>query len=88
MPRMTKPLSATEIKNAQPKESDYYLVDGQGLKLRIFPSGAKQWLLNYYRPTNKKRANFSLGKYPDVSLAVARKKAQEARELIAQGIDP
>ncbi|MCG6482763.1 integrase arm-type DNA-binding domain-containing protein, partial [Vibrio parahaemolyticus] len=68
MPRQTKPLSATEVKNAKPKEKEYSLVDGQGLKLRVLPSGSKQWQLNYYRPTNRKRANLNLGRYPDVSL--------------------
>lgn len=88
MPRQTKPLTATQVKNAKPKEKEYNLNDGQGLKLRILPSGLKQWLLNYYRPTNGKRANFTLGRYPDLSLVQARKSALEARELIAQGIDP
>lgn len=88
MPRKTHPLTATEIRSAKPKDKEYYLADGQGLKLRILPSGLKQWLLNYYRPTNGKRANLNLGRYPDLSLAQARKNALEARELIAQGIDP
>ncbi|MBY8048822.1 tyrosine-type recombinase/integrase [Vibrio fluvialis] len=88
MPRQTKPLTATEVKNAKPKEKEYSLVDGQGLKLRVLPSGSKQWQLNYYRPTNGKRANLNLGRYPDISLVQARKSALEARELIAQRIDP
>ena len=88
MPRQTTPLTATEVKNAKPKEKEYYLADGSGLKLRVLPSGSKNWLLNYYRPTSGKRANLSLGRYPDVSLALARKSSLEAKELIAQGIDP
>ncbi|EPN1946074.1 integrase domain-containing protein [Vibrio parahaemolyticus] len=88
MPRQTKPLTATEVKNAKPKEKEYSLVDGQGLKLRVLPSGSKQWQLNYYRPTNGKRANLNLGRYPEVSLVQARKSALAARELIAQRIDP
>lgn len=88
MPRQTTPLTATEVKNAKPKEKEYYLADGQGLKLRVLPSGSKNWLLNYYRPTNGKRANLNLGRYPDISLAQARKVSLEAKELIALGIDP
>lgn len=88
MPRITKPLTATEVKNAKPKEKEYRLSDGQGLQLRVLPSGSKQWQLNYYRPTNGKRANFSLGRFPDVNLAQARKSSLLAKELIAQGIDP
>ncbi|TKF78077.1 DUF4102 domain-containing protein [Vibrio kanaloae] len=88
MPRITKPLTATEVKNAKPKEKEYRLSDGQGLQLRILPSGSKQWQLNYYRPTNGKRANFNLGRFPDVNLAQARKRSLLAKELLAQGIDP
>ena len=84
MPRQTKPLTATEVKNAKHKDKEYNLVDGQGLKLRVLPSGSKQWQLNYYRPTNGKRTNLNLGKYPDVSLVQARKSSIEAKELIAQ----
>ncbi len=88
MPRITKPLTATEVKNAKPKEKEYRLSDGQGLQLRVLPSGSKQWQLNYYRPTNGKRANFNLGRFPDVNLAQARKNSLLAKGLIAQGIDP
>ncbi|TOD30844.1 integrase [Vibrio parahaemolyticus] len=88
MPRQTKQLSATEVKNAKPKEKEYYLVDGQGLKLRVLASGSKQWQLNYYRPISGKRANLNLGRFPEVSLVQARKSSLLAKELIAQGIDP
>lgn len=88
MPRITKPLTATEVKNAKPKEKEYRLSDGQGLQLRVLPSGSKQWQLNYYRPTNGKRANFNLGRFPDVNLVQARKSSLFAKELIAQGIEP
>lgn len=85
---ITTRLTDTEIKTAKPKDKEYNLFDGDGLRLRIKPNGSKQWILNYYKPTNRKRANLSLGKYPDLSLANARKLSLEARELIAQKIDP
>lgn len=88
MARQTTPLTATQVKEAKPKEKEYYLVDGQGLKLRIKPNGSKSWLLNYLKPISKKRTNVSLGMYPDLSLANARKEAIKARELLAQDIDP
>lgn len=81
-------LSDKEIKASKPGDKEYNLFDGDGLRLRVKPNGSKHWLLNYYRPTNRKRANLSLGKYPDLSLANARKSSLEAKELIAQGIDP
>ncbi|WP_423807334.1 integrase domain-containing protein [Photobacterium damselae] len=88
MAKVTTRLTDKEIKSAKPRDKEYYLFDGGGLRLRVKPSGSKHWLFNYYRPNNKKRANLTLGKYPDLSLALARKQAQEAKELIIQDIDP
>ena len=88
MARTTRPLSDTEIKKARPKDKEYNLADGGGLQLRVRPSGAKLWLFNYSRPYTKKRTNLSLGSYPDVTLASARKEAAQARELLAKDIDP
>ena len=88
MPRHTKPLTTTVIKNAKPAEKEYNLFDGQGLSLRVRPSGSKFWILNYYRPFTGKRANISLGSYSLVPLTEARQLAIEMRILIKQGIDP
>ncbi|MCG9697233.1 integrase domain-containing protein [Shewanella sp. Isolate11] len=88
MARRTTPLTDTEIKKAKPKLKEYNLTDGAGLQLRVKPTGSKLWLFNYYHPVTKKRKNFSLGLYPDISLSVARKLTQEARTLLAQGSDP
>ncbi len=88
MAKITTRLTDKEIKSAKPKGKEYCLFDGDGLRLRVKPSGSKHWLFNYYRPNSKKRANLTLGKYPDLSLALARKQALEAKELIAQDIDP
>lgn len=88
MAKITTRLSDKEIKSAKPKEKEYILSDGDGLRLRVKPNGSKLWLLNYTHPTKKKRTNLSLGKYPDLSLANARKVSMEAKELLAQGIDP
>ena len=88
MPRVTKPLSDTEIRKAKPRDKVYSLADGEGLQLRIKPNGSKLWLLDYYRPYTKKRTSLSFGNYPEVSLAQARQKRREARVLLAQDIDP
>jgi hypothetical protein len=48
MARLTKPLSSTEIKNAKPKIKEYNLADGDGLMLRVKPTGSKFWIFNYY----------------------------------------
>ena len=52
------------------------------------PNGSKLWLLNYTHPIKRRRTNLSLGKYPDLSLANDRKASLDAKELLAQGIDP
>lgn len=90
MARIIKPLTNTEVERAKPKEKEYPLSDGQGLYLLIKPTGARLWRFNYYQPfTNpRKRVLLGLGKYPDVSLAQARKVRDEYRTLLAQGIDP
>ncbi len=46
------------------------------------------WNFNYRKPVTKNRINKGLGTYPELSLANARKMAVQARELLAQGIDP
>ncbi len=81
-------LTATQIKQAKPQSKEYTLSDGGGLTLRIKPNGTKSWLLRYTKPLTKQRINLSIGQYPDVPLAKAREAAQDARELLANGIDP
>jgi hypothetical protein len=46
------------------------------------------WNFNYREPVTKNRINMGQGTYPELSLANARKKVVEARELLAQDIDP
>ncbi|MCB1669344.1 MAG: integrase domain-containing protein [Porticoccaceae bacterium] len=88
MAKQAKPLTNTEIKQAKPKDKEYNLVDGEGLKLRVKPNGSKLWLFNYYKPHTKQRVNIGFGVYPEVSLAEARNRRKAARELLAQDIDP
>jgi integrase len=88
MSRITKPLTDKQIKQAKPKDKEYNLADGNGLQLRVKPSGSKLWLFNYARPYTKKRTNLGFGAYPDVSLSSARELRAQARELLAKDIDP
>lgn len=81
-------LSDRQVKAMRPKEKDYVVSDGGGLQLRVRTNGSRLWNFNYYHPVTKKRINLGLGPYPEVSLAEARKQAMEARELVAQGVDP
>jgi integrase len=64
------------------------LLDGEGLQLRVKTSGTKSWLFNYYHPITKKRKNLSLGQYPALTLAEARKQRASSKELLTNNIDP
>lgn len=86
MAKHIQPLSDAKIKKAKEKEKQYKLFDGNGLFLLIFPNGTKRWRLNY--SFNKKTNTLSLGKYPQISLKVAREKAIKIRENIGNGINP
>jgi hypothetical protein len=88
MPKASTSLNDKQIKAAQPREKDYVLFDGNGLQLRIRINGSKLWNFNYIHPVTKKRINMGLGAYPDLPLAIARKMAMEARELVARSVDP
>jgi len=79
-------LTDTAIRNAKPKAKPYKLTDERGLYLLLMPSGGKLWRFKY-RLMGKEKL-LSLGVYPDVSLARAREKRDEARRLLADGIDP
>ena len=81
-------LSDRQLKAIKPKDKDYVLSDGDGLQLRVRRNGSTLWNFNYRHPVTKNRINMGLGTYPELSLAQARKKTVEARELLAQGIDP
>lgn len=86
MARRTTPLSATEIKNAKPRDKDYKLFDGEGLFLLVTKSGGKHWKLKYRIHGKEKKV--SLGSYPAITLSKARELKLEHQTEIAQKIDP
>jgi integrase len=80
------PLTATEVKQSKPQGKPYKLSDGGGLYLLVQPKGARYWRYKYRYGGKEK--TLALGVYPEVSLKVARQKHQNARDKLAQGIDP
>lgn len=88
MPKITKPLSETQVRQAKPQEKAYKLMDGDGLYLIVNPSGQKLWRFDYTRPDTHKRNTLSFGRYPDVGLAQARELRQQHRAQVASGVDP
>lgn len=79
-------LSDTKIRSIKPAEKPVKLSDEKGLYLLIQPNGGKWWRLDYRMAG--KRKTLSMGTYPDVGLALARERRDEARKLLAQDIDP
>ena len=61
--------------------------DGGGLYLNVTKSGSKSWLF-MWQPIGGKRHEMGLGQYPSVTLAIARAKAAEYRQMVATGRDP
>jgi integrase len=88
MARKTTPLTNTQVKQAKPSDKLCKLSDGDGLQLWVKPNGSKLWMLDYTHPITKKRSSMAFGPYPALSLADARKRRAEARELIVNGVDP
>lgn len=80
------PLTDMSIRAAKPASKPYKLADGGGLFLLINPSGSRFWRLKY-RVTGREKL-LAIGAYPDVSLAKARERRDEARKSIANGDDP
>ncbi len=80
------PLTDIAIRNAKPKPKPVKLSDGGGLFLLIAPSGGKLWRLAYRFQGKQKQLAF--GAYPAISLAAARQKRDDAKRLLADGVDP
>lgn len=80
------PLTDTACRNAKPAEKTRKISDAGGLYLQIEPKGSKLWRMNYRFAGKQKTLAF--GKYPEVSLADARSRRDDAKMLLASGLDP
>ncbi|WP_126176985.1 tyrosine-type recombinase/integrase [Tsuneonella rigui] len=88
-------LSNTALRNVKPKEKPYKLADEKGLFLLVQPSGGMLWRLKYRidgrdetGAPKRVEKKLALGTYPEVGLKDARDLRDEARALLAKGIDP
>jgi len=79
-------LTDTAVRKAKPTDKTQRLFDGGGLYLEVTPTGGKRWRQKY-RFAGKEKL-LAHGIYPDVSLAEARERRDNARKLLANGVDP
>lgn len=82
------PLTDIAIRKAIPGAKSAKLTDSGDLYVLLKPDGARWWRWDYRRPLRGQRNTLSLGTYPDTGLADARAKRDEARKLLARGLDP
>ena len=80
------PLTDAQVRQAKPKEKDYWLTDAKGLRLLVKSNGSKYWRLKYR--FDKKQKTLAIGVYPDVSLKSARAAVGDAKKLLSNGVDP
>lgn len=80
------PLSDLAIRRAKPSGKTQKLFDGGGLYLEISPAGGRWWRLKYRFGGKEKR--LALGVYPEVTLALARNRREDARRLLAHQPPP
>ncbi len=88
MPRIA--LTDRFVAGAKPNseaQTDYFDVTVAGLALRV-SKGRRAWTFNYTSPNDGKQARITLGSYPALPLAVARRKVLEAKALVQEGKDP
>lgn len=79
-------LNARQVDTIKPKEKIFKLTDGGGLYLQVNPNGSKYWRMKYRYAGKEKKLSFGI--YPDISLAEARTKRDEARKVLANDKDP
>jgi hypothetical protein len=79
-------LTSLAVQNAKPKAKPYKLSDGNGLHLLVQPNGRRLWRFRYHFAGKENMLAF--GSFPIVTLASARAKREDAREMIADGKDP
>jgi len=80
------PLTDIQVRSLKPEAKPFRKSDGGGLFVEVRPNGSKLWRMAYRHGGKQKLLSF--GAYPDTTLAKARAKRQQAKILLADGLDP
>ena len=80
------PLTDSAIKALKPKTTRYTVTDEKGLVLEVFPTGRMLWHHRYR--LNGKQERVTLGRYPALSLKLARAMRDERATQVALGQSP
>lgn len=87
MPRQPIPLTDTKIRALKPKSARYRTSDTGGLLIEVMPSGSKIWRYRY-QLHGVRQPTLTIGSYPEIGLAAARKQRDEWAALVARGESP
>ena len=91
MAKQSNKLTAREVKNLSHDvggAKKQRFPDGGGLYLLITENNSKYWRIDYRQPVSQKYNTLAVGTYPEVTLEQARLKRDEAKKMLANGIDP
>ncbi|MGN6366472.1 tyrosine-type recombinase/integrase [Asticcacaulis taihuensis] len=80
-------LTDIALRNAKATEKPYKLTDEKGLYLLVTPSGGRLWKLKFRNKAGVEK-KLSLGTYPEVGLKQVRERRDDARRMLANGVDP
>ena len=87
MPKRPAPLTEQQVIQAEPENKSRKLFDGGGMYLDVMPTGKKVWRIKY-RHEDGKENSLTFGRYPEVSLSLARCRRAVARQMLRDGLDP
>ncbi|MPW20178.1 DUF4102 domain-containing protein [Paraburkholderia sp. CNPSo 3157] len=87
MPKLATPLSESQIRALQPRDTRYSVADGKGLVLEVMSTGKKVWRFRYTL-NGCRQPMVTIGDYQLMSLRVARARAQKYAEMVAKGLSP
>ncbi|MDG9950405.1 integrase arm-type DNA-binding domain-containing protein [Acinetobacter ursingii] len=79
-------LTDAQVRKIKPLDKKKRYSDEKGLYLEVTPAGGRFWRIKYR--FNNRESTLTIGSYPEISLAQARRARDEARIQLYNNIDP